>query len=755
MFGEAQIVEINGVRVNIGTMSAFCNGIDAEIADVLQKLDVVSNTKDHDALIGRLSVFKSLGVLLPSSFMLELGRKRNNYKAPSFECVTDIPGVEPIWLNMKEHWPKTTRINLIQSFFARIIISLYYCMEISDFKNMTPELFHSAIRPWKDDLGFWRKELLATDTQTSTLNKVADSFNRLQQTTAYKAATKQPRTRNDGISAGANFLLSHPPKGTEKWALYFNEWLHGQQLSNTRLQKTSFANLLKWLILYPIDIISTPEQFMLATKTDPSFVDFMKGKKQEFAKEPAKIVLTMLKFTEWIRANYLTDTSEDGAVILGQPLILPKEMSVLDGAWVNHGLTETQSRPLPTAWRIKLREIITRDDFEFPKSIDDQYFLWLNPETGILEKKWVPVLSYAFLSMLELPVRMIQVMMLDSGEGDIKRYNHQLKCWEPNDHSCACHWTKDPAIKVNNKGVLKAMGTPVRPLVGFYINTNKTSGNTERYGEYAGYDIPWENEQVIALFSELRAWQGVYNPVDAPLPFSAVAEPVFGYRATERVLREVPDRFYLFRSPTSPGSRQHPPTYRQRYDFWVELMEKLEAELREEGEDVQIIIKRKPDGRPQTPFYNIHGLRVATLTAFAEAGVPIEVLSKLVAGHSTIIMTLYYMKFNEAAISSLLTEKSLVVAENAESELRRCLENKAWEDAKRLAVYNDENTFRSTIEEQMYPSWHNVGFGFCPNAGTRCYEGGPEIGHKKEKKNQKFGPVPGGNKNCVRCRLGV
>jgi hypothetical protein len=53
----------------------------------------------------------------------------------------------------------------------------------------------------------------------------------------------------------------------------------------------------------------------------------------------------------------------------------------------------------------------------------------------------------------------------------------------------------------------------------------------------------------------------------------------------------------------------------------------------------------------------------------------------------------------------------------------------------------------------MHPAskatWCNVGCGFCPYDGERCYDGGPEqeTGGKKV-----HGPVEGGPRNCIMCR---
>ena len=297
------------------------------------------------------------------------------------------------------------------------------------------------------------------------------------------------------------------------------------------------------------------------------------------------------------------------------------------------------------------------NNFAWPKSIANQYFTWADPETNIEERVWVPTLTYMFLTMLEIPLRRIQVLCLDSGEGDLVIYDPESKKWNENTSSLAGYWKRHPEAKVINRGVIRKLGSDDKPVVGFHINTNKSQDKNASSGELAGYPIPWENEIVIKLLTDLRKWQQKYNPVKAPTAFSNInTTSVFGTIPSEIILKEIPDRFYLFRSPLSSNGfhPDSPPTdYQCRY-FWRLLMTKLEEVLNYEGDDVKIIGRSEVTGRTGEPAFNIHGLRVATLTALAENGVPIEVLSKVIAGHSSILMTIYYLKFDAAAISATL-----------------------------------------------------------------------------------------------------
>src|SRR5690606_9562085 len=112
--------------------------------------------------------------------------------------------------------------------------------------------------------------------------------------------------------------------------------------------------------------------------------------------------------------------------------------------------------------------------------------------------------------------------------------------------------------------------------------------------------------------------------------------------------------FPLFRLPAGRRGQVHgaPPSQRRRDQAWQELMLETERRWNEMNPDRPIkIVKRQRDtGQPYGALYNLHGLRVTGLTRLFMSGVPIEILSKLVAGHAGLIMTLYYLKFKPADI---------------------------------------------------------------------------------------------------------
>ena len=253
----------------------------------------------------------------------------------------------------------------------------------------------------------------------------------------------------------------------------------------------------------------------------------------------------------------------------------------------------------------------------------------------------------------------------------------------------------------------------------------------------------------------MREWQRVYNPVKGPLSYKDLPANTFSDSPTEAVLKLIPDRFYLFRYPLNSATNSFyssaPPADYLTFRFWHLLMNELERRLNEIGEKVTITLNWAAN-LPSTSIFTPHSLRGSGLTALAEAGVPIEILSKVVAGHASILMTLGYIKYNNAYISNILDVARLKIEQSEQENFTQFLKNTTWDDAYKYAVFNEEVASDQWQNSKAAHLFENRQIGICPNSGTQCGEGGELIrknGHSKDV----YGPVIGGNGNCVRCRF--
>jgi hypothetical protein len=751
------LVKIGDITVNISNVAANCTGIEQDVRNAINELDLAKTTSDADRALTKIISFHNQGVLFPNRLLFNIAKSPSS-RVPSIDTIMLLlPGAGELYQNLSENWTHFDQTSYLKTCARRMLVNLSLCTNCISLVEMSPLVFGSIMSSWKNSTGYWEKEVAPNDNFISVINNIGRVLSRLNQNNSYQQSTRQPRTLTSKkikrSQYGPDHLLANPNDGNRQWIDFFNDWLHGQALKNTKNQKAAFAVLMNWVMVYPEQLAMNPTIFLSKPRTSPTLIDFLKGQDDQLSKQSQIHCKYINRFSQWIIDSYLRVDDDDGPVSIGISPLSFNDLRMIEGAWDDGTKPcSTTSRPLPTAWRLKAYKILTDNDHFWPKSLHNQHFDWLNPETGEYERIWVPTLSNLFETMLELPLRRIQVCCLDSGEGDEKVHDPATGKFVINHGPAAGYWKTDLNARVKRRGVLKDFSKAGKPLVGFHINTNKTADKNAPDSEKTGYDIPWQNETVIKIFTELREWQQKYNPLLVPTSFSEVSKEVFGYNPTDLALKMTPDRFYLFRTPcgTNNDSRL-PVTYSQCFTFWNELIAELERVLRQEGEDVTLVETwNEKSGAPSKVAYNIHGLRVATLTAFAEAGVPIEILSKIVAGHASILMTIYYLKFNEVTISNLLLQKSLEIRGNAAEQLRRELENLSWERAKRLAVYNDEECFKSVMGAGFGPLWSNEGYGVCPHGGTRCEDGGPVA--RKEGKKAVYGAVPGGKHNCLRCR---
>jgi hypothetical protein len=130
---------------------------------------------------------------------------------------------------------------------------------------------------------------------------------------------------------------------------------------------------------------------------------------------------------------------------------------------------------------------------------------------------WSPVSAVALYVKLQLPLRTYQVRMLDSGEADSVRYVRGT--WGKNTGPLAKGTEKHPF----HRGVFRQMTDDIKhvSMTGLYINTNKTADRgKEEWSK--GYTIPWEHPEVLRWLEKLRDWQGKYNPIAVPTPWTAL-----------------------------------------------------------------------------------------------------------------------------------------------------------------------------------------------------------------------------------------
>ena len=102
---------------------------------------------------------------------------------------------------------------------------------------------------------------------------------------------------------------------------------------------------------------------------------------------------------------------------------------------------------------------------------------------------------------------------------------------------------------------------------------------------------------------------------------------------------------FLFRDAASENKQLPLRHLALEQPLWYKLLRCLEQKVNQNATtEAEQNLKFVHDGSTLTTYYPLHSLRVSLITTFAlEGGVPMPVLSKCIAGHARLVMTLYYL----------------------------------------------------------------------------------------------------------------
>ncbi|MCS3768588.1 hypothetical protein HNP12_002663 [Aeromonas hydrophila] len=384
---------------------------------------------------------------------------------------------------------------------------------------------------------------------------------------------------------------------------------------------------------------------------------------------------------------------------------------------------------------------------------------------------WSPVRWVALLVKLILPLRTFQVRMLDSGEADTWRYADGA--WKLNPSRLAQGSERRPLQQgVFRRSTALADGEEVSTVL--YINTNKTA-DIAKSGPEKGYILPWSSggpvhQDVFYWLEKLRNWQEKYNPVSRRTPWSALDGRHIKAKS-EIQLANYPDACFLFRLPeVSEDERDFPLSDRTMLSSWFALLEALEWRLADRGEThrngtpIYFLPPLEARSSRLTTLFPLHSLRVSLITALAlEGQVPFPILQKLV-GHSRLLMTLYYTKPGATHIRDVLLGAAERLEAAKEESIQTFLLDTEHEVLLEQAICNSVPSLSAAIPQHPAArnpvGWMLMHHGLCLVGGNTseeedngavggCYNGGPNIGATS---HPKFASVPGGSRNCVRCR---
>ena len=293
-----------------------------------------------------------------------------------------------------------------------------------------------------------------------------------------------------------------------------------------------------------------------------------------------------------------------------------------------------------------IRDFNNQGDFAFSRSKSAHHRVVRHRDDNHLSDVWFPGIAILMDFLLRIPIRGFQVRFLDSGEGDE---------FHPNLDEADLPMMRSSlpsAIKGRREFVLTSIdGFSSSRILGLYINTNKTAVDRA-----TGYEIPWCDTALKANILRLRAWQWDWNGIHSPI----LCVDKGHLPENPAVLASIKATFPLFRDPSEPDCNPINRDTLRRY--WDDLCAAVEDDIKEKScgtksvrltSDVVIDKGRGKIERRKVSRYDIHSLRVSGITALIEAGMPPDLVRRL-AGHATMIMTLYYNKSSTGELNSRL-----------------------------------------------------------------------------------------------------
>ena len=377
---------------------------------------------------------------------------------------------------------------------------------------------------------------------------------------------------------------------------------------------------------------------------------------------------------------------------------------------------------------------------------------------------WSPVRAILILLKLHLPLRTYQVRMLDSGEADTWRYE-QGQWLLNNKHDFALGTKKRPF----GKGVFRRIHDSMtgQYSTGLYINTNKTADLNKDELE-RGYIIPWQNEEVLYWLEKLRNWQEKYNPISKPVDCSTLSTKHAGIKSKSQ-LNSMGEMAFLFRDPTAKTDedKAKPVTSISINGIWHRLLLELEERLYAKGEMLDNGERLSLTDESKTKYgtkYPLHSLRVSLITAYTmETRLPLPVISKLLAGHTRLLMTIYYNKITPSVMAEKMDEAQGALDAKSKQSVRNFLKDASMEQIQCKMVYRKEESVQAALVNRNPIGWEERATGLCLVGGNTvksdevstlggCWNGGELIKDSKNAAQRLYDSVPHGPENCIRCR---
>jgi hypothetical protein len=400
--------------------------------------------------------------------------------------------------------------------------------------------------------------------------------------------------------------------------------------------------------------------------------------------------------------------------------------------------SSTTRTPLSPKISNIMREILTNNDYEWAKTLDEDYFYTVEGK-----RIWSPCRAVAMETLLTLPWRFDSLQSTDTGEEDGVIYDPSKNCFIKN--------MNDGIDPLRRLGIFREFRDASGVITGYYATNNKTTDG--------GVEIKWDHPELRKKICDLIAFNNLYGGKTPSCHRSEIKNvaPAISekYPYFYPVFRDLANRFI--------PERQTPVSSGRMFSFLLNLLDKTEMQLNEEigpDETPYILIterhkennlKRRPAGTPKKGIIDLHGLRVTGISNFALAGLPVTIIAEFLAGHVSILMNLYYQKLSISVINSVIDKAYLKIKTSPKLST---LDFVRSDQAIVQALFGASITAEAIdgLAKNQRGIW-SVTRGFiCPNGGSLCGKGNLEGANGNPKIPCM---VEGGEGNCPLCRYAL
>jgi hypothetical protein len=569
---------------------------------------------------------------------------------------------------------------------------------------------------------------------------------------AFRAAQNDPRLPQNPASTYKDrwvnwhrFVGKQEPLNTGNIRAPYLPWKDAidEFMKSSRGADTKVASLCRFVRYYiqKYALGTSPEAFLTSPKIDLKLFDAFTSEQSD--NNARYIIAAVKEFCDHILLRKLTVEDEDTSELVLVPNARNPFAAVQYGGSGSGGNLGESSKPaLAYQFVHAMGEWMVPDTAQTYADLGHLQVFdadWVEVDPSIVDpddpdcvfkqehgktKMWNPVSWMHTFALASVPARGKQLGYNDSGEGDreIPDVVDGKIVWVRN--------TSALAGTTEDQGFIKRYPDE---QIGMHFTSNKTSSDG------LGYNVAWMPQKLAIWMIRLRKWQAKYNPISRPMPWLECVRT--DLNETQRKARGA--NCFLFRDFGGEECAHFAHRLKDRLAAALFYSQPPSLALAECNGSMSALSGYQSK-------YTPHSMRVSLITAYVmEFGLPLEVVMKI-AGHSAIVMTIYYVKLNAEGMRQKFSEGEKRALSNQAYMAMQMIEQGRIEEVRSQLITNNEEALLRYMGSSAAGSMLFRDYGFCPFAGTRCEDGGPLIGKTKVRQPVAAGYL--GMQNCLRCR---